>query len=626
MLIRGLGIFLMSLCLLLSAAFAQGLRVSGTVVSNETGEPLPGAEIQLKGALIGTTADVDGKFELSVPDQTEGKIVVNYVGYVSLEVAVRATTSNLVLRLEEDILRGSEVVVTGVATSVKRRNLANAVGTISADELVPVPAQTLERALSGKIAGLRMTQNTGAPGGGIDVNLRGISTLTGTTQPLYVVDGVIIDNSAIQSGIDAVTQAAGVGSDNPQGQPTNRIADINPNDIENIEVLKGPSAAAIYGSKANNGVVIITTKQGALGKTKVEVSQKLGFTSILKKIGFRQYDAEKAEALQAGGGALFAKNGNIDYEELVYGQGGFLNETNLSIRGGTARTKFYVGGTFQSEDGIVQNTGYEKIGAKVNVTHIFSDRVNLSVFTNFTRTESDRSITGNENQSSTTLGFALAFTPSFVDIRAGTPRPGNLANADGALVYPTNAAGSNPLQTVELFLNNERNYRGLGSFRFNWNIFRKGNQSLDFITLGGVDFYSLENTVLSPPALQWERDKEADVRGESLIGETEATSWNLYYNLAHRIKTGSNIFTTSAGVQFEERDLNNVLNRALGIVPTQSNIDQASFPGNGDFTSRKKLTWVKKSISPVVFAAMPVVPMAIPKNSSFSPRLQPPYA
>jgi TonB-dependent SusC/RagA subfamily outer membrane receptor len=250
-----------------------------------------------------------------------------------------------------------------------------------------------------------MIQNTGAPGGGIDVNLRGISTLTGTTQPLYVIDGVIIDNSAIQSGIDAVTQAAGVGSDNPQGQPTNRIADINPNDIENIEVLKGPSAAAIYGSKANNGVVIITTKQGALGKTKVEVSQKLGFTSILKKIGFRQYDAEKAEALQAGGGALFAKNGNIDYEELVYGQGGFLNETNLSIRGGTARTKFYVGGTFQSEDGIVQNTGYERIGAKVNVTHIFSDRVNLSVFTNFTRTESDRSITGNENQSSTTLGF-----------------------------------------------------------------------------------------------------------------------------------------------------------------------------------------------------------------------------
>ena len=150
--------------------------------------------------------------------------------------------------LNEDVLKLSEIVVTGLATSVKKRNLANSVGTVSSKELIPAPAQTLERALSGKIAGISINQNSGAPGGGINVNLRGTSTITGSTQPLYVVDGVLVSNAAIQSGLDLITDATGAGSATPQGQPTNRIADLNPNDIENIEVLKGASAAAIYGS------------------------------------------------------------------------------------------------------------------------------------------------------------------------------------------------------------------------------------------------------------------------------------------------------------------------------------------------------------------------------------------
>jgi TonB-dependent SusC/RagA subfamily outer membrane receptor len=148
--------------------------------------------------------------------------------------------------------------------------------------------------LSGKFAGVNVSQNTGAPGGGINVDLRGTSTIEGTTQPLYVVDGVIINNAANQSGIDLVTAATGAGSPNPQGQPTNRVADVNPNEIENIEVLKGSSAAAIYGSKASNGVVIITTKQGTPGKTKIDVNQQLGFNNLLKTIGSRTFTEQTA--------------------------------------------------------------------------------------------------------------------------------------------------------------------------------------------------------------------------------------------------------------------------------------------------------------------------------------------
>ncbi|NIR50803.1 TonB-dependent receptor plug domain-containing protein, partial [candidate division KSB1 bacterium] len=277
---------------------------------------------------------------------------------------------------------------------------AHSVGTVSAEELEPAPAQTLERALTGKIAGVNVSQNTGAPGGGINVNLRGISTITGSTQPLYVVDGVIVSNADIQSGIDLVTEATVAGSPTPQGQPTNRIADINPNDIENVEVLKGASAAAIYGSKATNGVVIITTKQGTAGGTQVDITQQLGFSSILNKIGTRRFTEETAlEQYGDVGLQLFQANGGrfIDQEDVLFGEEGFLTETNISVRGGSRETQFYVGGTIQDEDGIIKNTGYEKFSGKVNVNHKISDRLRVSAFTTFARTESDRSITGNDN-------------------------------------------------------------------------------------------------------------------------------------------------------------------------------------------------------------------------------------
>ncbi|RMF58843.1 MAG: SusC/RagA family TonB-linked outer membrane protein, partial [Calditrichaeota bacterium] len=355
-----------------SLAFGQALEISGQVVEAGTGEPLPGANVAVKGTNLGTATNSQGKFNIRLPNFTQATLVVSFIGYVSQEVNVNQSTSNLTVQLEEDVLKVSEVVVTGYATSVKRRNLAHAVGTISARELAPAPAQTLESALSGKIAGLTIRQNTGAPGGGIDVNLRGLSTLTGSTQPLYVVDGVIISDAAVQSGLDLVTEATVAGSDNPQGQPTNRIADLNPYDIESIEVLKGASAAAIYGSKATNGVVIITTKKGVAGKTKIDVRQQFGVNSILNKIGTRRFTAETAfENNGEIGRQLFEANGGrfIDQEEVLFGKEGFITETSIGVRGGNDRTQFYVGGLARDEDGIVRNTGYKKYSGKVNVTH-----------------------------------------------------------------------------------------------------------------------------------------------------------------------------------------------------------------------------------------------------------------
>ena len=235
-----------SLIILLVAGmgFAHSQTLAGKITDSETGEPLPGAQVFVKGTFVGTTTDVNGAYSLDVDGSVT--VVISYIGYKTQDVSTSGGSGDFAM--EPDVLRQDEVVVTGLASTVKRRNAANAVASVSGDDLVNAPTQTLDQALSGQFAGVNIRRNTGAPGGGVNVNLRGQSTLTGSTQPLYVIDGVIVNNDANQSGIDVVTEATGAGSSRPQGQPTNRIGDINPNDIESIEVLKGASAAAIYGA------------------------------------------------------------------------------------------------------------------------------------------------------------------------------------------------------------------------------------------------------------------------------------------------------------------------------------------------------------------------------------------
>ncbi len=590
------------LLLCASSVLAQELKISGTVTAKETGEFLPGTNITVKGTNFGTATDINGNFRLSLSNMSQATLAFSFIGYKTYEITVTSSTESMDIGLELDVLKTSEIVVTGFASSVKRQNLAHAVATVSAEELVPAPAQTLDGALSGKFAGINVSQNTGAPGGGINVNLRGVSTIEGPTQPLYVIDGVIVNNSANQSGIDALTKAAVAGSVRPQGQPTNRIADINPNDIESIEVLKGASAAAIYGSKATNGVIIINTKQGTPGKTKIDVSQQIGFTNILNKIGSRKFESY-SEALEQYGADLAAQglnsaglsaynslkasigadsisnmstsaldqmfgsnwaNKNIDYEDELYGENGLLNETSLSVRGGTDKTQFYVSGLLKDEAGIIKNSGYKKYSGRIGLRHRLSDRAKLELNANVVRSESDRGITGNDN-SNTTFGFSQAFTPSFLDIRKGT---------DG--IYPDHTFNpSNPLHTRDVITNNEVVYRAIGSFQFNYNFLRTQKQSLDFIARGGADFYSQENEVFSPPELQFERN--SDQPGTSIANEVESINSNLYLNLAHSFVTpGNSSFTTTAGLQFEDQDLNNVLVIANNIVVTQTNVDQSA--------------------------------------------------
>jgi len=569
--IRKLLQFFLTFLIITQFAFSQSREITGRVTVSGNGEALIGVQVFVKDSFTGTTTDGEGYFNLDIAEG-EVTLVAAYIGYKSKTIVVPPGVSEINISMDTDVLKADQVVVTGLASSVKRRNLSNAVATVSGEELVNAPAQTLDAALSGKFAGVNIRRNTGAPGGGINVNLRGSSTLTGSTQPLYVIDGIIVNNNANQSGIDVITAAAGAGSASPQGQPTNRIGDINPNDIESIEVLKGASAAAMYGAKASNGVIIIKTKQGQGGKTKFAFSQRYGQSKLSKKMGHRvfksyaeaeeQYGADVADLGNDASGSW--ANRNIDYEQETYGETGALNETLISAAGGNQFTQFYFGGQYLDEGAIIKNTFYKKLSGRLNLKHRFSDKTRMSLTTALSRTESDRGVTGNDN-SGLTYGFAIGFTPSFIDIR-DTDGDGDFPS------HPMNA--SNYLETIEYFKNNELVHGAKASLRLDRNIYEKSTQKLDFIAVAGADFYNQENRVFSPAFTQFEKSKTN--AGQSVMTVTDNLNSNLYLNLVHRMNLSGMNLVTTGGLQFETQDWNQVFVHASGMIPTQTNVDKAS--------------------------------------------------
>ena len=225
-----------------SVIFSQTV-INGRVTEAVANTPLQGVTIAEKGTNHLTQTDADGKFSITV-NNPQAKLVITYVGYISQTVDARNDVS---VSLVVDNTKMSEVVVTGLASSVKRSNLANAVASVSGKELIGTTVQsTVDGALYGKFTGANISANSGAPGGGISVKLRGITSLVANSQPLFIVDGVYFDNSSINAGLNVVSKAAGQGSIQFQDDPSNRVADLDPEDIDRIEILKGASAAAIY--------------------------------------------------------------------------------------------------------------------------------------------------------------------------------------------------------------------------------------------------------------------------------------------------------------------------------------------------------------------------------------------
>lgn len=255
------------LCADLAAAHAQARTIVGQVTDQRTGRPVGVGLVRVLGLRISDRLRPDGVFVLYAPER-KVTILVSGIGYRGKKIQVPAYQEVVKVALEPDLLQLERLIIRGRAPDVERRHVATAVSSVNADEISDVPGANLEQALHGKVAGLQIQQHSSAPGGSSRIRIRGITSIFGSGQPLYVMDGVIVSNAMIEGGMNAISLAGGRNriSSVDHAAPMNRIADLNVNDIESIEILRGSAATFMYGSRGANGVIIITTKRGRRGR------------------------------------------------------------------------------------------------------------------------------------------------------------------------------------------------------------------------------------------------------------------------------------------------------------------------------------------------------------------------
>ncbi len=574
--------FLPCLILLLGAEAtrAQTRVITGSVTDSITARPVSGAAVVVPGTALGTFTEEDGSFAISV---TTGQVVleVSKLGYRPLTITVPRGIDNIEVALGIDVLGLNEIVVTGQATGIARRNLANAVSTVDAADLNRVPAASVEQALRAKVAGANIQSNSGAPGGGMQLQLRGVSTILGRHRPLYVVDGVIVSDETIPSGVHVITGS----SPDPvrggsQDNAANRIADLNPYDIESIEVLKGASAAAIYGSKANNGVVLIRTRRGRVGAPQFNLTQRFGFFQLSNKLGLREFTSldEAVESFGPQAADHWQAGRFFDHEELLAGNEPLSRETSASVSGGTRDTRYYASGLVKHDGGIIDNTYYNKESLKLNLDQTLGDRVSFSLNTNAIHTVAGRGITNNDNRS-ISYYMTLPSTPSFVDLRAVCADGSRQADVDDCPdaqgTYPHNPfAASNILETASLVKNDEEVWRFLGAGNLTFDAVTSATHHLRLSVTGGIDFFNQKNELFSPPELQFEPND--GLAGTSVLGSAYSQYTNVNLNAVHTFDSGALRSTTSFGTLYEIRDVDVSRTIAKNLIGGLQNIDRGT--------------------------------------------------
>lgn len=561
-------LFLLAVLLLPAWIFAQ-TTVTGRV-TDPNGTPLERASITVKGTNNFTQTDADGKFSISVAN-SNAQLIVSFVGFVPQTISA-GSSGNITLAIDNTNL--NEVVVTGLATSVKRSNAANSVATISSKQLTGnTRAQTLDGAMQGKIAGVQISANSGAPGGGFAVRLRGISSINLSSEPLYIIDGVYVNNE--QNGTGAGTgpfsgatgQTAGT-----QDQAPNRLADLNPADIENISILKGPSAAAIYGTRANAGVVIITTKRGKAGRIMINVGQDFGIAKALNLVGMHKekWDRQFTFGTDKASGADYTAEKALknptdqtwNYEDIIYGNTGFISNTRIALSGGTDKVRYYAGASRWDETGIQKRTGYQRNSVRLNLDFTPKPWWEAGVSTNIMISESDRSFAGNDNNG-VSLGYSISYLPNWL--------PQLPVNG----VYPANKyTGQNPLEIVDKAVNNEVVNRYILSFNNTFHLLRKDNHTLKFSMQGGIDQVHQENFVHMKEELQYQQQRAnpGAVRNTS----TKSKNLNLQAFLVDNFQHKEFSFTTSAGAVRLEVDNKVIWFQGEGIPRGTTNTNNAA--------------------------------------------------
>ena len=564
---RSLWVFAVGvLATLPQVTWAQTRQITGTVTVAGSSVPLYGAIVSVEGTNQAAHTGPDGTFRLTVPAGSVS-LMARYIGYKRATRAVTAGQDTVNFGLERDVLRLESVVVTGQATTVERRSATTAVAHVSGEALNSVAAPTIENGLIGRVSGVNLQSNSGAPGGGIQMQIRGNNTILGAFDPLYVVDGVIYSNERIASGRGSISAAAFATAED---DAVNRVADINPANIESIEILKGAAASSIYGSKAANGVVIITTKRGQVGTPQVRLRQRFGQFKPSNTLDSRRWTLAEATAKYGAGVAHWFDDDATPYYnhfDQVFRNNELSYETAVDVAGGTENTRYFVGGTWKRDGGIERNTGFDRQNLRINIDQTISSKMELRVSTEYNRAEHDRGWNNNCNNFAC-HGYAFAYTPSFVNL--------NARDANGNFLQPDWGIDANSIQTTELAVNHEETNRFTGGINLDYDALNSNTHTLRLVGGVGLDAFQQNNNLWSPNELFFERSQT--LPGTSIEGDGLSRYFNWNASAIHnyaRAGAGWSL-NTSAGIQYEDRQLRTSRITTTNLVPGQQNVGQGT--------------------------------------------------
>ena len=455
------------------------------VVTDDTGRPVVGASIFIDGTTSGTVSDFDGNYLINASlDQGQYTIVVSSVGYTTNRFTIELGLDDQVqtdVTLQQDILGLDEVVIIGSTEGVNKRTLGNAVSTVRSEALINNAATAVDQALSGKIPGALVQQNSGDPAGGISIRLRGPSTIQGSSDPLYIVDGVIYSNASYAL-ID-------VG-----GYSQNRLVDLNPNDIERIEVVKGAAAAAIYGARASNGVIQIFTKEGQSGDPRISFTTNLKVNELRKQI---DYNKEPIRFTSFSATDLNTEPvERYNYQDFIF-ETAYGIENFLSVSGGANQTRYYISGSYLDNGGIIKNTNFQRYGLKLSIQQQFGEWLDANIGLSYNSSNSKDIPNG---------GIAAAYgalTGFLFSENSVDPRP------DESGVYPRTSllvARTNPLEAVDRFDFQQKTNRVVGSLGLN----AKLGQGLTANYLFGIDYFGQIATAFIPKTIRQPKPMDLD--------------------------------------------------------------------------------------------------------------------
>lgn len=574
------GIFLI---LLTSDFFAQASFIIKGSVKDANEEALIGVNVIMQGGTIGTITDIDGMYELkgSLPSGNY-KVTFSYVGYGAKTESVILNSGNndlmLNVTLGSDALALDEVIVTGSSLNAPKRQLGNAITSIKAADIANSGTQNALTSLQGRVPGAKITQTGGDPAGAINISLRGVNSISGGSDPLYVIDGVIVSNSST-----AVTQTGNPAGEGQVGTP--RLADINPNDIETINVINGAAAAAIYGSRASNGVVMISTKRGTAGKPKITVGTSLNINQLRKKVYISTYGKQfgfpelrlppignittaqlaanpnvtTLEVLRDGGKTLLATNQvdvtRYDYQDNIF-QDGVGTDNFINIRGGTEKTKYFAGVSYMKNQGIIKGTDFSRVGLRVNLDQILSSWASLAVGVNAIKSTSSELPTGNVFYSPIN---SINITNNIWD--ATRVDAGNNLLA----VEPTRI---NPL-SIQTFDINQNVNRAIGNVKLS--LFPLEGLQLDII--GGMDAFSQVGTQYIPVYPYAGVNPAYYASGYASVANNVSFQYNTDLNLTYNKTFGDISSNTAVGYNYQNSRVDYTQSNGEFIAPGVTSVN-----------------------------------------------------